>query len=86
MPCPPKPALREDAANLIQQAIGHAVDGGQTRKDEQHFARIEAMLRDALGQDHGVWRWRVREDRTSDVHNGDPCPFCDGSGVYHERK
>jgi len=85
MPRPSKPVLREDAANLIQQAIWQAVDGGLTRKDEQHFARIEALLRDALGQDHGVWRWRVREDQF-DVHDGDPCPFCNGSGIYHERK
>jgi hypothetical protein len=25
------------------------------------IARIEALLRDALGQEHGVWEWRVKQ-------------------------
>jgi hypothetical protein len=44
---------------LIRRAIWVACSPGGTRKDEEKLALIEAFLRDALGQDHGVWRWRV---------------------------
>jgi hypothetical protein len=46
---------------LIEQACDLAVDPGRTPRDEWRFARIEALLRDALGQSHGVWRWRCDE-------------------------
>ena len=45
--------------NKIQAAIDQAIDRGQTPQDEMRFAQIEALLRDFLGQSHGVWRWRV---------------------------
>jgi hypothetical protein len=47
---------------LIERACDLAVDRGRTRRDEWRFARIEALLRDALGQTHGVWRWRCDEE------------------------
>jgi hypothetical protein len=42
--------------DLIQQAIDVSLDGGKTSGDERRLALIEALLRDALGQEHGVWR------------------------------
>jgi len=45
---------------LIQKAVYAAMDPGETPKHSERFALIEALLRDALGQDHGVWRWRAR--------------------------
>lgn len=45
--------------HLVQQALECAIETGRTQEDEKRFALIEALLRDALGQDHGVWRWRV---------------------------
>jgi hypothetical protein len=46
--------------NLIQQAIEVATDRrGDTPRDEQKLALIEALLCEALSQDHGAWRWRV---------------------------
>jgi hypothetical protein len=45
--------------HLIRQAIEVASNRGKTSDDEANLALIEALLRDALGQDHGVWRGRV---------------------------
>jgi hypothetical protein len=44
--------------NLIEQALDKACASGETAEDEDRFAFIEATLRDALGEYHGVWRWR----------------------------
>jgi hypothetical protein len=56
-------SLLEDQkrTKLIEEAIYVALDLGETPEDEARFALIEALLRDALGQNHGVWRWRVPE-------------------------
>jgi hypothetical protein len=47
---------------LIRQAIEVASNPGETPKDDACLALIKALLRDALGQDHGVWRWRVPDE------------------------
>jgi hypothetical protein len=47
---------------LIEQAINDTIQAGDTEDDEERFAHIEALLRDALGQSHGVWRWRVNAE------------------------
>jgi hypothetical protein len=44
---------------MIIKAIHLAMSRGDTARDEDILARIEALLRDALGQDHGVWNWRL---------------------------
>jgi predicted transcriptional regulator len=49
---------REEIDN-IQRALDLSVQAGKTPEDEERFAEIEASLRDALQQKHGVWRWRV---------------------------
>jgi hypothetical protein len=49
----------DNKVGLIRKAIDLAIQAGETLPDEQRFARIEALLRDALGEKHGVWQWRV---------------------------
>jgi|SRR5262245_6406088 len=39
------------SAHFIQQALDCAIETGRTEEDEKRFAMIEALLRDALGQD-----------------------------------
>jgi len=46
----------------IKCALHFAIAQGSSPKDEERFATIEAILRDALGQNHGVWEWRVNEE------------------------
>jgi hypothetical protein len=40
-----------------------ASNPGRTERDEALLGYIEALLRDASGQKHGVWRWRVGRQR-----------------------
>jgi hypothetical protein len=47
---------------LVQRALDISVNPGQTPRDDALLAMIEALLRDALGENHGVWRWRVPKD------------------------
>ena len=44
---------------LIRLALDAASNPGHTARDEALLALIEALLRDVLGQQHGVWNWRV---------------------------
>jgi hypothetical protein len=55
----PKPKNHDQREELIQEAIKWASNPGEGFKDEWKLAHIEALLRDALGQKHGVWKWRV---------------------------
>lgn len=48
-----------DHLESIELACSIASNRGQTQKDNEYLALIEGLLRDALGQDHGVWNWRV---------------------------
>ncbi len=43
----------------ILYCISVASNPGHTPEMERRMAVIEAKLRDVLGQDHGVWRWRA---------------------------
>ena len=53
-----EPAVRK----CIERAIDATINTGCTNRDEALLAVIEALLRDALGQNHGVWRWRVPDE------------------------
>jgi hypothetical protein len=44
---------------LIEFALECASNRAETAQDEIYLATIEALLRDALEQKHGVWDWRV---------------------------
>jgi hypothetical protein len=63
--------MTQEQRNLIIAAIDTSLSGGQTPKDEERRAYIEAVLRDALGQNHGVWRWRVGRMKGNGASDGD---------------
>jgi hypothetical protein len=43
----------------LMRISGIASNAGRTERDEEFFGTIEAIARDALGQSHGVWEWRL---------------------------
>ena len=51
--------MDDRTTRLIRRALDVACNSGESAKDEAKLAIIEALLRDAFGHDHGVWRWRV---------------------------
>ena len=54
-----KPLSAAEMAKALERISGLASNRGRTGRDEEYLGRIEAIARDALGQNHGVWRWRV---------------------------
>lgn len=48
---------------MTRETLRRICDLAMTTGDSPHaeaaLAEIEALARDALGQSHGVWRWRV---------------------------
>jgi hypothetical protein len=58
-PAKPRLVSEADRNRLIQEALDCAMNPGRTVRDEILLGTIEALLRDALGHDHGVWNWRV---------------------------
>lgn len=45
---------------LVEKVVAMSSNKFEDPKVEEFFALIEAMGRDLLGQEHGVWRWRVK--------------------------
>ena len=53
--------MTKQQRSAIQDAINIVIKIGHTTHDELRLAAVEAMLRDALGQSHGLRRWRLGE-------------------------
>lgn len=45
--------------HALMRISGLATHKGWSHLDEEVIGEIEAIARDALGQKHGVWQWRL---------------------------
>jgi hypothetical protein len=58
--------MTETEKLMVQKALDIVMETGKTLHEEVAMAHVEAILRDTLGQKHGVWDWRVK--RANDAY------------------
>ena len=60
----------EQKLRVIMESISNlAMTRGDGARSERILGTIEALARDALGQNHGVWERRLGKDQPSEVRN-----------------